>query len=69
MTTLEVIEQVAEALTPEERRSLIAYLQKLEAAPEVTPMQKRTPGLFSGFWMSEDFNDELPDSFWLGEDE
>jgi hypothetical protein len=30
----------------------------------------RIPGLHEGqVWMSEDFNDSLPDSFWLGDDE
>jgi hypothetical protein len=29
----------------------------------------RTPGLHQGqIWMSEDFNEPLPDGFWLGED-
>ncbi len=29
---------------------------------------KRVPGLHQGkIWISEDFNDPLPDSFWLGE--
>ena len=29
----------------------------------------RIPGLHQGeIWMSEDFNDPLPDEFWLGED-
>ena len=29
----------------------------------------RTPGLHQGkVWMSDDFNDSLPDEFWLGED-
>lgn len=25
---------------------------------------KRTPGLGNGYWMSDDFDDELPDEFW-----
>ena len=30
----------------------------------------RIPGLYQGqIWMGEDFNDPLPDEFWLGEDE
>jgi antitoxin (DNA-binding transcriptional repressor) of toxin-antitoxin stability system len=47
-----------------------------EPLARVVPMEttekkpgKRTPGLFPGIWMSDDFDDELPDSFWLGEDE
>jgi len=31
---------------------------------------ERVPGLFAGqIWMSDDFDDPLPDSFWLNEDE
>jgi prevent-host-death family protein len=32
------------------------------------PVEQRVPDLYPGFWMSEDFNDPLPDEFWLGED-
>lgn len=33
------------------------------------PSQQRVPGLHAGTtWMSEDFNDPLPDEFWLGEE-
>jgi predicted DNA-binding antitoxin AbrB/MazE fold protein len=35
-----------------------------------TPRGERKLELFRGeFWMSEDFDDPLPDSFWLGEEE
>ncbi|RLT37870.1 MAG: hypothetical protein DWI57_13050 [Chloroflexi bacterium] len=31
---------------------------------------KRVPGLFAGqIWIRDDFDDPLPESFWLGEDE
>lgn len=30
---------------------------------------KRIPNLHPGGWISDDFNDPLPDEFWLGEDE
>lgn len=31
--------------------------------------EPRIPGLHQGqVWMSEDFNEPLPDDFWLGED-
>jgi hypothetical protein len=39
-------------------------------APEATEAvpQARIAGLTAGIvWMSDDFNDELPDEFWLGE--
>jgi antitoxin (DNA-binding transcriptional repressor) of toxin-antitoxin stability system len=28
----------------------------------------RIPDLFPGIWMSDDFDDPLPDEFWLGEE-
>jgi predicted DNA-binding antitoxin AbrB/MazE fold protein len=31
--------------------------------------RKRIPNLFPGIVVSDDFDAELPDSFWLGEDE
>ncbi len=38
----------------------------VEAAPP--PPQQRVLGLHQGMgWMSEDFNQPLPDAFWLGE--
>jgi hypothetical protein len=38
----------------------------LAADPSNTP---RMPGLHLGqVWMSEDFNEPLPDEFWLGDD-
>jgi hypothetical protein len=43
-----------------------ATLQAPEAA-EAVP-QDRIAGLTAGeVWMSDDFNDELPEEFWLGE--
>jgi prevent-host-death family protein len=33
-----------------------------------TLAQPRTPGLFPGIWTSDDFDDPLPDEFWLGEE-
>lgn len=32
-----------------------------------TPADPRIPDLFPGIWMSEDFNEPLPDEFWTGE--
>ena len=29
---------------------------------------KRIPDLFPGGWISDDFDDPLPDEFWLGEE-
>lgn len=36
--------------------------------PIVEPTHDRTPGLNRGeVWVGEDFDDPLPDTFWLGE--
>jgi prevent-host-death family protein len=36
----------------------------------LTPVEtgQRIPDLHPGAWISEDFDDELPDEFWLGEE-
>ncbi len=37
--------------------------------PEGVRSQERIPGLNAGMiWISDDFDDPLPDSFWLGEE-
>jgi hypothetical protein len=44
-------------------------LAKLTQAEKVaTPIGQRIPGLHPGHWMSDDFDESLPDEFWLGED-
>ena len=41
---------------------------RLAAIPQPNPAP-RIPGLHAGesYWMSDDFNDPLPEEFWLGE--
>jgi len=34
----------------------------------LVPVEPRIPDLYPGMWMSDDFNDPLPDEFWLGQD-
>ena len=64
----EAVLQAVERLNAEEKQKLLDYLQREQQAP---PRSKhRIPGLHEHLghaWMSEDFDDELPDSFWLGE--
>ncbi|MBC7999180.1 MAG: toxin-antitoxin (TA) system antitoxin [Leptolyngbya sp.] len=37
---------------------------------EANPQKERILGMHPGsIWMSDDFNDPLPDEFWFGEDE
>jgi antitoxin (DNA-binding transcriptional repressor) of toxin-antitoxin stability system len=41
----------------------------LTAAQPISQPKKRIPGLHAGMgWISDDFTDELPDSFWLGDE-
>lgn len=76
MTTIETrqkIYQQIEQLLPDQLNLLaefIDFLQFKENKPSALMQQlsKRKPGLHPGaFVMSDDFNDPLPDSFWLGE--
>lgn len=42
---------------------------KIEIVPKPEPTKKRKPNMHPGYFvMSDDFDDPLPDSFWLGED-
>ncbi|MEG3926642.1 DUF2281 domain-containing protein [Microcoleus sp. T3_D1] len=55
----------AEFLLERQMRS-IPENTSVEAAPPLG--QQRVLGLHQGMgWMSEDFNEPLPDAFWLGE--
>lgn len=70
MLELKTILDAIRELTPEElaqvRKAVEAESEKLTAKP---PTQKRIFDLHPGaMWMSDDFDDPLPDEFWLGED-
>jgi hypothetical protein len=67
MTDLEAVFQAIDDLTPEERQQVLAYIEA-QQTPVSTAKQPRTPGLFPGIVLHDDFDDELPDSFWLGEE-
>ena len=55
-------------LSDEQKRLLRARLTMTAEKPE-TGGNQRIPGLFPGsIWISDDFDDPLPDEFWLGED-
>lgn len=52
----------------------VLLLEKETPLARLTPVDStepaRVPGLFAGqIWISDDFDEPLPDSFWLGEDE
>jgi hypothetical protein len=68
MSTVSEIAAAAGSLTLEEQRKLLARLTAQVREREMQPLpQQRVPGLHRGMvWMSNDFNDPLPDEFWLG---
>ncbi|HCN76378.1 MAG TPA: hypothetical protein DIT13_04180 [Verrucomicrobiales bacterium] len=70
MSTLAEIEIAAASLNLEEQQVLLARLAaKVRAHVTLPANQPRIPGLHRGLvWMSDDFNDPLPDEFWLGKD-
>ncbi|BAZ05143.1 DUF2281 domain-containing protein [Calothrix sp. NIES-3974] len=64
-----------QSLSPEQQQTLLDFVEFLEhknaqSQPIPTqPGQKRVLGLNRGeIWMSDDFNEPLPDEFWLGEE-
>lgn len=58
-------------LAPQQQQQVLDFVEFLAqkyAQPKLT-QKKRVLGLNRGkYWMSDDFNDPLPDEFWLGED-
>lgn len=75
MTDMEALLREVDALTPEELKQLYTYIvenriQFTEGQLPEKPRQ-RILGLHAHLgaaWMSDDFDAELPDSFWLGEE-
>jgi hypothetical protein len=81
--TIELLEDLLgklQHLLPENQQLLLTFAeflleQQMRSIPENTsveaappPPQQRVLGLHQGMgWMSEDFNEPLPDAFWLGE--
>ncbi|NJM19370.1 MAG: DUF2281 domain-containing protein [Richelia sp. RM2_1_2] len=71
----EVLIAKVQSLPPEQQQTLLDFVEFLEhkntqSQPISTqPVQQRVLGLNRGeIWMSEDFNEPLPDEFWLGEE-
>jgi mRNA-degrading endonuclease RelE of RelBE toxin-antitoxin system len=61
-----------QTLAPEQQQQVLDFVEFLAQKydqPQQAP-QKRVLGLSQGkIWISDDFNDPLPDEFWLGESE
>ena len=62
-------------LPPEQQQTLLDFAEFLvqkNIQSQATPtqaVQQRVPDLNRGeIWMSDDFNDPLPDEFWMGEE-
>lgn len=74
MTTVQDIIEAAEQLAPVDQLEIIQTLSRAlqlryqQAAKSETTGQERVFGLHAGkISISDDFGDELPDNFWLGE--
>jgi len=68
MTLQEMIQEIP-SLSIVERKALIAALVDSLTEVEKNSIIERTPGLHSGTtWVRDDFDEPLPDSFWLGEE-
>ena len=70
MSTVSEIAEAAESLSLDEQRALLTRLSSQVREREMSPLtQPRVLGMHRGMiWMSDDFNDPLPDEFWLSED-
>ena len=73
MTDLQTLFREVDGLSAAELRQLYEYIVKnrikfLDGEESPTLPETRIPNLFPGIWTSDDFDDELPDSFWLGEE-
>jgi hypothetical protein len=60
--------KVVDLLTPEQRRALAERIAVNVKDADVDLSQPRIAGLNAGMiWTSDDFDEPLPDEFWLGE--
>ena len=68
MTKQEAIEFIL-ALPRDEQAQIAHMLIDEMSKPKEPQLQKRIPGLYTGeIWVSDDFDEPLPDEFWLGEE-
>ncbi len=68
MSASEILEELPK-LSREELALVAERVAEIKAASEQAPAKPRTPGLGKGaWWVADDFDDPLPDEFWLGED-
>jgi hypothetical protein len=77
MADLQELIRAVNELSAEELKQLYLYITETrvrfsdtQPAASQHPVKPRVLGLHAHLgkaWLSDDFNDELPDSFWLGE--
>ena len=73
MMLKETLWQEIEALPESQLKTLWDFVQFLQymgqQKPENQKIAQRIPGLDAGTtWVSDDFDEPLPDSFWFGDD-
>ncbi len=73
MITIETIIRELDSAPEPLLAAVLDFIQSKKAKTTHVSNQSdcpRIPGLHSGeIWISDDFNEALPDEFWLGEDE
>jgi hypothetical protein len=61
--------KVVDSLSPEQKRLLREHMNNENVQSEVDLSKPRVFDLHPGaMWTSDDFDDPLPDEFWLGEE-
>ncbi|MBS3026147.1 MAG: DUF2281 domain-containing protein [Dolichospermum sp. DET50] len=74
--TMSILETIIRELSSAPEALLLQVFSFIQSAKDDSTLESnssslpRIPGLHQGeIWISDDFNDPLPDEFWLGEDE
>jgi Protein of unknown function (DUF2281) len=72
MITIETIISELDSLPEPLLAEVLSFIRSTKSKALSSPNQlsaQRVAGLHDGqIWISDDFNDPLPDEFWLGED-
>jgi hypothetical protein len=73
MSITEQIAQIASALPVDRQQEVLDFAEFLKTRGGSTQEsgRQRVAGLFAGmsYFMADDFDEPLPESFWMGEDE
>jgi hypothetical protein len=71
---LNKLNEIVKDLPAETQAEIVDFAEflrekKLKQTAEIAPQKERVFGMYEGQgWMSADFNDDLGDDFWFGED-